>query len=314
MQTLEFRAMGSPCRVVVDDDHAPLLAEARRLVLQLEQRWSRFLPTSEVSAINANAGNLTLVSPETFDLIRRAVLARTLTDDRFNPLMLEQLRSLGYDRSWDDRPGGPLGDGDNAKHPRPAAREPIHLHPDIHAVSIPPGTALDPGGIGKGLAADMVTEHLMDGGATTTSVELGGDVRVSGEPWSDVVWRIPVANPFRPTDDIAEFLPSGGAVATSGTLRRCWRANGEQRHHLLDPATGRPARTDLVAVTASSREAWWAEVAAKVALIAGADEALDLLDRFDTPGITVAADGTVAATPVAVAAADAPSNEGLVRS
>lgn len=296
MQSLSFRAMGSPCRVVVDDDHAWLLTDARDLVVRFEERWSRFLPTSETSAINANAGSVTIVSRQTFDLVARAVQAQILTDGRFNPLMLQQLRAIGYDRPWsqrfDERQRAPDEDG----HPRPGAVEPIQLYPEINAVAIPSGTAFDPGGIGKGLAADFVTDHLVTAGATSSSVELGGDIRVSGEPWSDVVWRIGVADPFERTSDIAEVRPAGGAVATSSTLRRSWTSSGVRHHHLLEPTTGRSAVTDLVSVTACSTETWWAEIAAKVALISGSHDALDLLDQFGTPGIIVGTDGTVTAT------------------
>ncbi len=292
MRTVSFQAMGSPCRIVVDGGPDDLIVAAHKFVDRLELRWSRFLPDSEISRLNRNSGNISIVSPETLTLITRAVEAQTLTAGRFNPLMANQLASLGYATPWQDRDNvASYGSDDDRLWP--ATNEPIVLFPDVNAVQIPKDSAFDPGGIGKGLAADLVTGFLNNSGAHCTSVELGGDVRVSGEPWYDTSWHIGVANPFDTTTDIAAFAPRCGAVATSSTLRRRWIANSQQRHHLLDPATGRSAETDLVSATACSTVTWWAEVAAKVALMAGSNEALALLREFNTPGIVITADGRV---------------------
>lgn len=296
MKAHTFRAMGSPCRIVVDGGSDDLAADAHDLIARLEQRWSRFLPSSEISHVNGNAGNVTVVSEQTFGLMSRAVEAQALTGGRFNPLMLLQLTALGYDAPWQQRVDGVTSGRPAGDQPRPASTEPIDLFPEINAVRIPEATAFDPGGIGKGFAADLVTHFLIEQGATCSSVELGGDVRVSGEPWFDTSWRIGVANPFDDSADIAAFSPLGGAVATSSRLRRSWIVENEQRHHLLDPSTGQPALTDLVSATACSSVAWWAEVAAKVALIEGSSGAIDLLQEFGTPGLVVAADGSVQTT------------------
>ena len=296
MDSRNFSAMGSPCRVVVEGGPAMLAGDAHNLMDQLEQKWSRFLPHSEISHLNLNAGHVTVLSDESFLLVSRAVEARTLTGGRFNPLMLNQLVYLGYGAPWAQpsaKTARSVPSRDDASSLGPATTEPIELYPEISAVRIPAGTAFDPGGIGKGLAADLATEFLAGKGATCTLVELGGDLRVSGAPWYGTHWRVGVASPFETAIDIATFTPTSGAVATSSTMRRRWTHGDETRHHLLDPATGYPAETDVVSVSACSSVAWWAEVAAKVALIAGSAHALDLLERFGTPGVVILADGTV---------------------
>ncbi len=219
--------------------------------------------------------------------------------------MLDQLRQLGYDVSWQDRASvddtSAMGSRRGAASIQPGSTEPIDLLAPVSAVRIPAGTAFDPGGIGKGLAADLVTEFLVANGATCTSVELGGDLRFSGRPWFGPDWRIQVANPFDDRAEIAAFSTTAGAVATSSTLRRRWMADDETRHHLLDSRTGRSATTDLVSVTTCAASAWWAEVAAKVALMAGSESAVEVLRSLGTPGIAVTADGFVYSTDVAPA-------------
>ena len=149
--------------------------------------------------------------------------------------------------------------------------QPIELFDDVKAVRLPEGTAFDPGGIGKGLAGDLVAAALLDEGAGSVQVELGGDVRVAGPPWSGDEWQVQVDDVDHGAAVAATIsLPEGG-VATSSVMRRRWRRGGVDVHHLLDPSTGSSADTDLDAVTAVAPTLWWAEVVAKVALMAGSD-------------------------------------------
>ena len=258
------RAMGSPCRVVAPTHE---LAEyGREIVLQLEQRWSRFDPSSEVSALNQVAGSLTIVSDITFELVSLAQRARVDTSGAFNPLMLDQLVALGYDRSWeclgpDLRPLLPTSSG---------VGTPIELLPEISAICLPAGSRFDPGGIGKGLAGDMVASALLLEGADSVQVELGGDVRVAGPGWTNGGWQVVVDDRDHGQPNPATITLREGAVATSSLVRRCWQRGGVDVHHLVDPKTGSSADTDLDAVTVVAPTLWWAEVMAKVALIGGA--------------------------------------------
>lgn len=283
--TLSFRAMGSDCRVVAPDES--LARHAADLVGQLERTWSRFLPDSEISAVNDAAGKLTIVSDVTYELIATAERARGATGGAFNPLMLDQLVALGYDRSWSlmaDGINGPV-----AAATTPGTEATIELFPELRAVRIPDGTRFDPGGIGKGLAADLVAAALVAAGATTAQIELGGDVRLVGPSWSGGPWSVCVDDVDHDEPDAATVtLPEGG-VATSSAVRRRWHRGGAEFHHLLDPVTGRSAITDLDAVTTVAPTLWWAEVVAKVALIAGSTRARQLLSDFGVTGLLIPA-------------------------
>jgi FAD:protein FMN transferase len=141
--------------------------------------------------------------------------------------------------------------------PRPATphsqRRWTQVSVDGAAVSRPPGLALDSGGLGKGLAADLVADRLR--GLPSYAVECMGDVRAGG-----VERRLRITSPWG--DDILAELPlTDGAAATSGVTRRGW--------HLIDPGTGRPARTGIVQATALAPTGLEAEVRAKAALLSG---------------------------------------------
>jgi thiamine biosynthesis lipoprotein len=293
--------MGSPCRVVLDTGADDVAAAVRDLVLGLERGWTRFIDSSEISALNRSPGRVAVVSPETFRLVEHAVRAQLATGGRFNPLMLRQLEAHGYRRPWDEeRPvpsGQPVG---------PGTSEPIVLYPEIDAVQIPEGAAFDPGGIGKGLAVDLAVELCRERGVAMASIELGGDLRVYGDPWFGPVWRIGVEDPFDGGREVAAFTPTEGAVTTSTTRKRSWSAGYRTYHHLLDPVTGWPGASDLVSVSTCSGEAWWAEVVSKTALLVGSGRVLRYLDDLKTPGVAITGEGrvlTTASTPMALEAA-----------
>jgi thiamine biosynthesis lipoprotein len=277
--TIEFRAMGNACRIVAPT--ADLARRGRELVDDLERRWSRFLPGSEISHLNATAGDLTVVSEPTFRLLERAEHARGATSGAYNPFVLDRLEELGYDRPWGESPPDSA-----APAPVPAApicTAPIELFDTICAVRLPPGARVDPGGIGKGLAGDLVAEHLRRLGASSAQIELGGDVRVLGPSWGGGEWHIDVT----PSGDApaARITIAEGGVATSGVTRRRWTRGGRTLHHLLDPRTGWPADTDLAMVTASASTLWWAEVVAKVAVMAGSAGAEAVLREHGASGV-----------------------------
>jgi thiamine biosynthesis lipoprotein len=275
--------MASPCRIVTDD--VDLAHAGRALVHELEQRWSRFIADSEVSRVNRAGGAMCVVSEPTRELFERAEFARVATGGRFNGFVLDRLVAIERSAeqpgmaSWP--PGGPVLDG------------PITLPGHSGAVQLPRGVRFDPGGIGKGLAADMVVRDLEALGATTAQVELGGDVRLMGECWTGGPWNVVVVDARDRTHRLGEVSITSGAAATSSVLSRTFDVAGRRLHHLIDPFTGTSCETDLLAVTTTSSELWWAEVMAKSVLIAGSVEGRRLLDELGMAAVMLHVDGTV---------------------
>jgi thiamine biosynthesis lipoprotein len=282
-----FRAMGGDAHVVVVGDGG-LLDLAERRIADLEARWSRFVPTSEVSRINARAGTAVLVSPDTALLVRRAAEAWHLTAGSFDPTLLGAVVRAGYDRTFEhvaDR--GPVRSA--------LTTGCAHISADATSVQLPDGCGFDPGGIGKGLAADLVVGELLAAGAEGACVNLGGDIRVAGAAPAGGGWTLAVEHPVHGTLDLLGV--ADGALATSTTLRRRWTVGGEPRHHLIDPGTGLPADSDLDLAAVVAREAWIAEVLAKAVLLRGADRAFQLLAGTGVEGLAVTTGGTVLASP-----------------
>jgi thiamine biosynthesis lipoprotein len=259
--------MGSTAHVLVLGGPAGVIDQARARIAELEARWSRFRPDSEVSELNRTPGRLVLVSVDTFLLVERAVTAWGLTGGRFDPTVLRAVRAAGYDRSFDQLDADVPNAASESRAPAPGC-EGIELWPELTGVWLPPGVELDPGGIGKGLAADLVTAELVDAGADGAMVNLGGDVRVRGTgPGGE--WSLAVAHPDDAGRQLLRFAIPDGAVATSSRLRRRWTQGGRARHHLIDPLTGQPSASPLVMVTAITADAWWAEAVTKSVFVTG---------------------------------------------
>lgn len=287
--------MGTTARVLVLADTAEVAAAlgatAAARLADLEARWSRFLPESELSRLNASSGHPVVVSRETFALVARAVDAWRRTCGWFDPTGLAAIHALGYDRDFDE-----IGEDLPAAttYPFPGAGA-IDLDPIVGAVVLPADVALDLGGIGKGYAGDLVAQELREAGAHGVALDVGGDVRVCGTGPEAGDWRVHLAAPEVATRFGAVRL-GGGAVTTSTTRRRRWTRAGLPVHHLLDPTTGRPAARGVETVIVVGGEAWWSEVLAKAALIAGPDAGLALLETEAVEGALVLERGEVVTT------------------
>ncbi len=286
---LHFRAMGSDIHVVVVGGPPGLVDDARARVDRLEQLWSRFLPTSEISQLNAHAGEVRTVSEETRLLIERAIEAWRISGGSFDPTVLGAMIRAGYDRSFEDV----------AANPHSGLSALILGCAEIGIwgtqIRLPGGTGFDPGGIGKGLAADLVSDDVIAAGAVGVCVNMGGDLRVRGQSPDGGGWTIDIEHPWS-VEPIARVGVAEGAVATSTSLRRRWTVDGQPRHHLIDPATGLPSDSDLTLASVITAHAWAAEVLAKAVLLRGSQHPFDLLGGTGAEAIVVATDGRLIAS------------------
>jgi FAD:protein FMN transferase len=284
-----LRAMGSDAHIIVVASDAGLLDYAVARVDELERRWSRFIETSEISAINRHAGSDVAVSAETTLLVQRAVDAWRITGGGFDPTVLGDVIRAGYDRSFDELdatlrpPTSRLGRGCT------------DIVVSGSTVRLPAGVGFDPGGIGKGLAADLVVDELLAAGAESVCINLGGDLRVGGRGPERRSWTVAIEHQHA-TEPIVLVAITDGAVATSTTLRRRWTLAGRERHHLIDPSTGEPSQSDLALVTVIAGEGWTAEVLAKAELLRGSARVFDLVGGTGAEALAVTVAGNILAT------------------
>ncbi len=295
--------MGTTAHVIVTGGRSGLADRAVERLEELEARWSRFRSDSEISRLNERPGTPVLVSNDTFTLIERALEGWRLTEGRFDPTLLREVRAAGYDRSF-ELISSPSAPREPASHARSVNRVPVHvdrpgadqirLDPIVGTVWLGPEVQVDPGGIGKGLAADLVVDLLLAEGALGALVNVGGDLCAVGPAPEGDGWTVAIEDPNDADRVIGTIAIQEGAVASSWRTKRAWSAaDGTTRHHLIDPATGLPAVSRLAGVTVLTRVGWRAEVLAKAAFLAGAVEGAAMLVASDASGLLVADDGEV---------------------
>src|SRR2546429_4127916 len=291
MGRAEFWAMGTTISFLLPENRLKVgTSVVRSLFSEWEQTLSRFLPESELSRLNAHAGEVVVVSDLLFGVLSIAVAAAQATHGVYDPTLLGQLVRLGYDRSFDTLPAS-LPDTKFHIEPGGGWRG-RYLDNSKRIVRLPAGVGLDFGGIAKGMAVDAALERLRSKGIDTALVNAGGDLAVMGLPPAEEQWQIVV-----PGKDTFWSIPlRQGAMATSGIARRHWQQGKHQRHHLLDPRTGEPAQTNLWSVTVAADRCEQVEVAAKVAFVLGSKEGATFLRDRQLAGLLVHVDGTWEAT------------------
>lgn len=288
METSAFRAMNTSILLAVDwVAHSTAgLQDARFLIEKLEQRFSRFLPDSEVSRLNRSSGEWVNVSEALFEMLSLAFHYHKETGGLFDPSILTDLKRLGYDRSMDE-----LYQVSEDSHPRPSASTPtikpvfasIELDHSSQRVRIPHGMEIDLGGIAKGWIVEQAAA-LLNQYADVCAVNAGGDILFIGEPLDGFGWDVCLEDPRYPSRILAPLHVRSGAVATSSSTKRSWKKQNERHHHLVDPRTGESAISNWLSVTVFNKSLVKAEVFAKSILIGGVGEAATLMKK--NPDIT----------------------------
>jgi FAD:protein FMN transferase len=272
-----FDAFGTRVRVLVRSRPpataaAPLAAlRVQALFQRMHRALTRFEADSELSRLNARAGEEVPVSATLLHAVEAALWAARLSDGMVDPTVIAELERAGYANSRSGLASAPLADAlatapaHRAAAPSPrAAWRRIEVDPGRGTIRLPRGVRIDLGGSAKGLAVDLAADLLA--GHAAYAVDAGGDIRIGGTDAASRAVRI--AHPL--DGEIAHtFTIAAAAVATSGLATRIWRHQHRFAHHLIDPARGEPAWTGVVQATALAPTALEAETLAKLALLRG---------------------------------------------
>ena len=271
---------------------------------------SRFRADSELSRVNHARGRPVRVSPLFAEALAVALDAAEVTEGDVDPTCGQSLVRLGYDRDFARarRHTSPL------RHPPMPAGGWRRVRLDLERleVRIPAGVWLDLGATAKALAADRAAAAIRVAAGCGVLVNLGGDLRVAGDP-PEEGWRVGIADDADFDASTASIQPrqvvmiNDGGLATSSPLGRAWRRGGADLHHIIDPATGRPARSCWRTVSVAAASCVDANIASTAAILR-AERATGWLNGLRLPARLVRHDGTVVT--VAGWPADGPSRPG----
>lgn len=269
----------------------------------IDRACSRFRLNSEIARVNASAGRAVRVSPLLAEALALALRAARLTDGDVDPTVGTALTLAGYDRDWRllEQPG--MESEDPSAHERPS--KPMVVARAVcgwrgvtfdrarRTVCIPADFTIDLGATAKAWAADRVARTAAQVAGCGALVGIGGDIATSG-PAPAHGWAVHVTDDHR-SDHHAPgqtvTIHSGG-LATSSTAVRRWRHEGRTMHHIIDPATGAPARGTWRTASVAAASCADANIATTAALIrAGAAPAW--LARLGVPARLVSHTGRV---------------------
>lgn len=207
---------------------------------RLEELLSTWIPTSELSRVNASAGKEAVkVTPETLSLVRRALEVAAMTEGAFNIAV------------------GPALDlwkvTEQSLVPTESEFERVKPLVDLRAVQVDvwegtislekPGMRIDVGGIGKGYAADQAVMAMKKAGALAGVVALSGDIKTFGRLPRGGKFPVGIQHPRKEGAVLAWIELQDEAISTAGDYERFFEKDGIRYHHILDPITLQPARS-----------------------------------------------------------------------
>ena len=289
----EFGVMGNTAKITVVGGSQQHLVFAQERLSQLEQMWSRFLPHSEISQLNSAQAKPVVVHRETISLVKYMIAGRRLTHGLFDPTILPALIASGYQASITNPMHITLLP-DGVKFNQ--SLDLITMDEQELTISLPKNVTLDPGAIGKGLAADIVATELMQQNVSGVCVNVGGDVRCIGLGDLDGEWIIGIESPIFLGEIIDRVSLRDGAVATSSVRAKSWQHDGTTKHHVINPTTGLSRNVDdksLLQVSVLARECVWAEIFSTALLLANSGLRFSMVDDSNVAALTVRTDGFV---------------------
>lgn len=275
MGTLVFVTGVAPDERTAQEAVAAGFAEIRRL----EELLSTWMPTSELSRVNASAGVKSVrVSGDTYELIRRSLEVARLTGGGFNITVGPAVEAWGFP----EHPRLPTGADLRAVRSLVDLSQ-LQLNEQASTVYLTQkGMRVDVGGIGKGYAADLAAETMRQAGATAGVVALSGDITTFGRMPDGRRFSIGVQHPRLQGMLLGYLELEDEAVSTAGDYQRFFIQDGVRYHHILDPDTLRPAR-QCQSVTVVAKEGVLADGLDTGIFVMGPKDGMALVERL--PGV-----------------------------
>lgn len=264
-------------------------------IKKLERLLNFYDANSEISAINRNAGRGSVkISPETMEVIEKAIFASKHTDGAFDITIGSQVIL------WDFHKKIKPDDNVIKKKLLLTGYAGIILDRETSSVRLKEkGMMIDLGAIAKGYAADKAVEVLKTNGINAGIVSIAGDIKAFGLRPDKKPWKTGIRNP-RPKDSNDELLAVTGltdkAISTAGDYERYFVKDGKRYHHILNPKTGYPAE-GVHSVTVIANEGAVADSFSTGIFVLGTEKGMKLMQKMGIDGIIVDFRGAIHMTP-----------------
>lgn len=225
--------------------------------------------TGGAARLNAADGQEVEIGAELFSLLQTAQAVSEQTGGAFDITTYPLTQLWGF--------GGEGTVPDEAAIAETLARvgyQKLRLDAERRTASLTDGAQIDLGAIAKGYAAESVREVFCEYGVESALINLGGNIFALGEKLDGNAWRIGIADPGDTRETVGVLAVRDTAVVTSGSYQRYFMRGAVRYHHLLDPATGRPADNGLESVTVVCADATRADALSTALFVMGEEEAV----------------------------------------
>lgn len=279
-QSLKLMGNNFTITVVAEDKEFALqnIEIAIDEIRRIEQLFTTFKPDSQTNLINENAGIKPVkVDSEVFNLIERSIGISRITQGAFDITYGSIDKSLwNFDKKMTKLPS----QEEALKMVHLINYKNIILDKENNTVFLKEkGMRIGFGGIGKGYAAEMAKNKLIENKVKSGIINASGDLTSWGLQPNGKQWTIGIANPDQPESAFSYLEISGKAVATSGNYEKYILINGKKYSHTIDPKTGLPI-TGIKSVTVISGNAEFADAMATPIAVMGIKAGLYLVDQI----------------------------------
>ncbi|WP_396211506.1 FAD:protein FMN transferase [Flavobacterium sp.] len=246
-------------------------------VKRIENLISDWIPTTQISKVNQNAGIQPVkVDNEVYELVERAIKVSKLTNGAFD------ISYASMDKIW-------KFDGSMKTMPTEEAIKKSVEKVGYHNIILNPkdttlflknaGMKLGLGGIGQGYIADKIKTLLQSKGCISGIINVSGDINTWGKQLDGNPWTIGIVNPMNKNKVFATFPLDDGAVETSGSYEKFVTFNGKRYSHIIDPRTGYPAQ-GIVSISVFAKQTEIADALATGVFVLGVEVGLDLINQL----------------------------------
>jgi len=243
---------------------------------EIEERCTRFHPSSELMQLTEQIGVAVPVSAILFEAVQFAVRLAEESGGAFDPTVGQRMEARGFNR--EHRTGDVIHTA--IRPEEDVSYRDVRLDPDRRTITLLRPLMLDLGAVAKGLAVDAAARELEP--FRDFAIDAGGDLYLGGMNPQGTPWKIGIRHPRNENELLTSLCVSNQAVCTSGDYERETAAG----HHILDPRKGSPAGA-VASATVVASGAMLADALATAAFVLGPKEGIQLLDRMGADGMIV---------------------------
>lgn len=241
----------------------------------MESVFSKTSEGSDIDRINTNAGNFVEVEDSVFEVLKTACEVSENTNGAFDVTVAPAMDLWGFST-------------DNYRVPSEEVLHNILPYIDYKnikfdetnkSICIDSAQSIDAGGIAKGYVADYAAEYLMSEGVTSAILNFGGNIRLIGSKSDSSLWNIGIKAPFE-DGYFATVKLSDKTLSTAGGYERYFEENGKIYHHIIDPSTASPAKSDIISSTVIGHGGALCDALSTAVFVSGTKSLEDTADKY----------------------------------